>query len=91
MKPFSSLRRDFLRSGGLGVAGVALPSVALAASDRHGPTEQQPVFNVRSYGAAGDGKTLDTAAVNRAIEAAEAAAAAWFFFQRAAIFAFRFT
>ncbi len=73
MKPFSSLRRDFLRSGGLGVAGVALPSVALAASDRHGPTEQQPVFNVRSYGAAGDGKTADTPAINRAIEAAATA------------------
>ena len=30
-------------------------------------------FDVRKYGATGDGKTLDTAAVNRAIEAAAAA------------------
>jgi polygalacturonase len=26
------------------------------------------VFNVREYGAAGDGKTLDTAAINKAVE-----------------------
>ena len=31
-----------------------------------------PVFNVRSYGAVGDGKTIDTPAINRAIEAADA-------------------
>ncbi len=38
---------------------------------------QQPaasaVLNVRTFGAAGDGKTLDTAAINRAIEAASRA------------------
>ncbi|HET8655339.1 MAG TPA: glycoside hydrolase family 28 protein, partial [Longimicrobiaceae bacterium] len=32
-----------------------------------------PVFDVRSYGARGDGKTLDTDAINRAITAASAA------------------
>lgn len=69
---FSSFRRDFLRTGGLGLAGISLPSFALAASEPHGPTPHQPVFNVRSYGAKGDGKTVDTAAVNRAIEAAVA-------------------
>src|SRR5579871_2093989 len=31
------------------------------------------VFNVRDYGAAGDGKTLDTEAINQAVEACAAA------------------
>ncbi len=31
------------------------------------------MFNVRTYGATGDGKTVDTPAINRAIEAAAAA------------------
>lgn len=73
MKPFSSLRRDFLRSASLSVVGASLPAVALASSESHGPGPQQPVFDVRSYGATGDGKTVDTPAVNRAIEAAAAA------------------
>lgn len=34
---------------------------------------QPGYFNVRTYGATGNGKTLDTPAINRAIEAAEAA------------------
>ena len=73
MKPFSSVRRDFLRTGGLGVAGAALPSVALAAREPHSAASQQPVFDVRTYGATGDGKAVDTPAINRAIEAAAAA------------------
>jgi polygalacturonase len=40
-----------------------LANVAVRAAD----------FDVRSFGAAGDGKTLDTAAINKAIEAAAAA------------------
>ena len=73
MEPFSSLRRSFLRTGGLGVAGASFPAIATAAGQPNGPAPQQPVFDVRGYGAAGDGKTVDTPAVNRAIEAAAAA------------------
>jgi polygalacturonase len=80
MKSFSSFRRDFLRTGGLGLAAISLPSLAMASPEPHGPTPQQPVFNVRSYGAAGDGKTVDTAAVNRTIEAAAAAGGGIVFF-----------
>jgi hypothetical protein len=34
-----------------------------------GRAERASTFNVRSFGATGDGKTLDTAAINRAIDA----------------------
>ena len=73
MKSFSSMRRDLLRTGGMGVAAVAIPAISFAAQEPAvAPTASQPFFDVRKYGAAGDGKTLDTVAVNRAIEAAAA-------------------
>ncbi len=75
MNSFNSMRRSILRAGGLGMAGAALPaSAALAQSDsgsRLASDSSAPgVFDVRRYGAKGDGKTLDTAAVNSAINAA---------------------
>ncbi|HXR39597.1 MAG TPA: glycoside hydrolase family 28 protein [Terracidiphilus sp.] len=73
MKSFNSMRRDFLRTGSLGVATAALPAVSFAASGELRAAPGEPslgTFDVRTYGATGDGKTLDTAAVNRAIEAA---------------------
>jgi polygalacturonase len=76
MKTFNSMRRDFLRKGSFGMAAAALPAVSLAASAQEGAATSaspQAVFDVRKYGAAGDGKMLDTKAVNSAIEAAAAA------------------
>jgi polygalacturonase len=45
---------------------LALASDPTRAGDR--PPTPQPVYNVREFGAKGDGSTLDTGAVNRAIE-----------------------
>ena len=78
MTPFNPQRRDLLRVGSLGVAGAAIPAVsfAAAASSQSPTSSNMPtpaIFSVRQYGAAGDGKTVDTDAVNRAIEAAAAA------------------
>ena len=72
MEKFSSVRRDFLRFGGLGVAAAAIPAMSLVASGQE-TAASQGLFDVRKYGATGDGKTLDTDAVNHAIEAASAA------------------
>jgi polygalacturonase len=77
-----SSRRDFLRLSGAGFAGAALavPSLtsALAVSatknkDSAKDTAAAAPYNVRAFGATGDGTTIDTSAVNKAIEAAAAA------------------
>jgi polygalacturonase len=68
-------RRDFLKLTGAGIAGTALgtPAPAQAASAK---TRSTPAigdtFDVRAYGATGDGKTLDTPAINKAIAAVAA-------------------
>lgn len=56
-------RRHILQAAGL----LALPTVALAQDAK--PAS----FNVRDFGAKGDGASLDTAAINKAISAAAAA------------------
>ena len=76
MKAFNSMRRDFLRNGSIGAVVAAIPAVSFAASAQESMAAQSSVlgiFDVRKYGAAGDGKTVDTPAVNRAIEAAAGA------------------
>jgi polygalacturonase len=72
MNPFDSARRELLKFSGIGLAAsaVALPAFARKQAD----ASPSPVlFDVRMYGATGDGKTVDSAAVNKAIEAAAAA------------------
>lgn len=71
----STMRRDFLKRAGLGI-GVAASAGVPSALSQTGNTTATPAFgrfSVRNYGAVGDGKTVDTPAVNRAIDAAASA------------------
>jgi polygalacturonase len=76
MSGFNSMRRELLRTGSFGMAAIAIPEVTMAVPSEQGvgaDSGSQMVFDVRKYGAAGDGRTLDTVAVNAAIEAAASA------------------
>lgn len=69
-------RRDFLKLAGTGAAaGAVLGGLASAASAQATVSNAAAsgVFDVRKFGATGDGTTLDTPAINRAIDAAAAA------------------
>ena len=66
-------RRAFLETAGAGIAGLAFgSSLDGSAAQSSNDTGKSSVFDVRAFGAKGDGKTLDTAAINKAIEAAAA-------------------
>jgi polygalacturonase len=74
MDSFNSARRDLLRLGGIGLAAAAttMPA-AFAATHPSASTPTLGIFDIRTYGAVGDGKAVDTPAINKAIEAAAAA------------------
>ena len=84
----STSRRDVLQkmvgNSGLATAGLLVPGSGIAATPggQVSPAEGLPqnatgslagIFDVRHFGARGDGRNVDTPAVNRAIEAAAAA------------------
>ena len=79
-------RRDFLKFAASGAAGAGLIAGTAPGGHALAPFTPLPagpmgyVFDVRRYGAAGDGKTLDTRAINAAIEAAAAAGGGTVFF-----------
>ena len=64
-------RRDFLKYAGVGMLSSTLARLAIGA---------EGFFDVKTYGAKGDGKAIDTPAVNKAIEAAAAAGGGAVFF-----------
>src|SRR5215831_1819018 len=68
------IRREFLKLAGI----VSLVAPAMLSRGARSATAPLPgagadtVFDVRSFGAVGDGKTIDSPAINRAIAAAGA-------------------
>src|SRR5437870_11772449 len=73
-----AFRREFLKWAGTGLAG-ATASAVVAPGARADVTAPIPaagtssVHDVRTFGATGDGKTIDSPAINKAIETAAAA------------------
>ncbi len=81
MDTFNPVRRDLLRFSSLGLVGAAAPLAALAQSaGPHAASAAGLFFDVRTFGATGDGKTVDSPAINKAIAAAAAAGGGTVFF-----------
>jgi polygalacturonase len=76
----SKERRDFLKLAGAGAAGIVTATLPAATPVQAHPRGSAPHntnteafrFDIRQYGALGNGRSVDTAAINRAIEAAAA-------------------
>ncbi len=68
-----TLRRNLLKLSPLAIAAVATTIGRTAFAECPTISASDSTFDVRKYGAIGDGKTVDTPAVNRAIEAVAAA------------------
>ena len=80
MKQKHLSRRRFVKSGGLAVTAAALIPAQVKASHRPDASgkagnvlseQEKPadgIYNIRSFGAEGDGTTLDSPAINKAIE-----------------------
>src|SRR5579871_1078477 len=75
MDTFLSARRELLKMGGMGLAAAAAAAVppAYAAAKNSSIAVTPHIFDIRTFGAVGDGKTVDSPAINKAIEAAAAA------------------
>jgi|CZKD01.1.fsa_nt_gi polygalacturonase len=96
MRSEGSARRKFLKSAGLVVPGLALAgeiptlrqaqgrlSAAKGAAEMGHPEQSAATvfYDVRAFGAAGDGRTIDTAAINRTIDAAAASGGGTVYFR----------
>src|SRR5215470_5289441 len=83
MENIDPARRDLLRLGGIGLVAAAATTAPSAFAAPPKPSATFPagaIFDVRTYGAVGDGKTVDSPAINMAIEAAAAAGGGTVFF-----------
>lgn len=70
---WSAKRREFLKRAG--IAGITAPGLAFASapsSNDAAPKQSAIFYDVRAFGATGDGKTIGTPSINRAIEQAAA-------------------
>src|SRR6476646_7475258 len=64
-----TLRREFFKMAGAG--GGACVALATQASAQVSPANPGAgTYNVKAFGATGDGKTIDTPAINKAIDTA---------------------
>ena len=66
------LRRDLIKLSPIALAAT-VGHVSLSEAQTAPSSSPEALFNVRTYGATGDGKTVDTPAINKAIEAVAAA------------------
>jgi polygalacturonase len=73
MTSFDSARRELLRLGGVGLAASSLSAVAVGQAQSRVASGVPLLFDVRTFGAKGDGKAVDSPGINAAILAAEAA------------------
>jgi polygalacturonase len=65
-----TIRREFFKIAGAGgVAWTGMPTQA-SAQNSAANSENPGSYNVKAFGATGDGKTVDTSSINKAIEAA---------------------
>ena len=70
----NAARRDFLKITGAGIAGAAVAAApVVGAAPRAREPEPRGEYDVKAFGAKGDGKALDTAAINQAIASAASA------------------
>jgi polygalacturonase len=72
-------RRDLLKASPLALA-AAVGHVGFAQTPSQAQSSSQMVFDVRRFGATGDGKTVDSPAINQAIGAVVAAGGGTLFF-----------
>ena len=72
----SIFRREFLKLATTGAAGAAATTLITPGAQAYAApipgAGSNTVFDVRQYGARGDGSSIDTPAINKAIEAASA-------------------
>lgn len=65
-------RREFLKKTGAGITGGAIGAAIALPAAAESSDQSKNEYDVKIFGATGDGKTLDTPAVNKAIAAAAA-------------------